>query len=144
VASLAAMRATSPEPSTESDAVVAGRAPTEVRAVRVLLSGSVAAADAALLTAGDRRSFALVGRWAGAQALVGSEPIDVCEAQTDPFALLDSELRVTGDVSGGFVGGGWVGSLPYRLAARATRERERPATWRRRAAGDGSRAATGP
>lgn len=87
----------------------------------MLLPGSVAAADAALLTVGDRRPFALVGRWAGAQALVGSEPVDVCDPDTDPFALLDSQLQVTGDVSRGFVGGGWFGALPYRLAARVER-----------------------
>ncbi|MDP9134504.1 MAG: chorismate-binding protein [Actinomycetota bacterium] len=129
MASLAAMRTASPQPSTKSDAVDA--APAEVRAVRVLLPGSVDAADAALLTAGDRRPFALVGRWAGARALVGGEPIDVCDPDADPFALLDSQLRVTGDVSCGFVGGGWVGALPYRLAARVERIDAFPA-------GDGS------
>ncbi|HEY4095751.1 MAG TPA: aminodeoxychorismate synthase component I [Baekduia sp.] len=66
---------------------------------------------------GDERPFALTGRWAGAAALVGSEPIRVAGDEEDPFALLDRQPPVTGAPEG-FVGGGWFGMLGYGLGRR--------------------------
>jgi len=67
------------------------------------------------LARGDSRPFALVGRWAGGGALVGSEPVRVAGRDEDPFALLADQDSVTGDVPGGFVGGGWFGYLGFGL-----------------------------
>jgi para-aminobenzoate synthetase / 4-amino-4-deoxychorismate lyase len=75
------------------------------------LNGSVGAADAALLVAGDERPFALVGDWAGSLAVIGSCPLRVFSDGDDPFELLD-ELP---DAEGGAVGGGWFGWLGYGL-----------------------------
>jgi para-aminobenzoate synthetase/4-amino-4-deoxychorismate lyase len=87
------------------------------RAVRIALDGTVGAADAALLVAGDERPFALVGRWAGAAALVGSEPVRVARDAEDPFSVLDEQPALTG-APDGFVGGGWFGMLGYGLGRR--------------------------
>lgn len=93
--------------------VLASAAPP--RAVRVALSGDVPAAHAAQLVRGDARPFALVGRWAGASALVGSAPVRLAQPGDDPFALLDALPRAPEDAPGGFVGGGWFGMLGYGL-----------------------------
>jgi para-aminobenzoate synthetase/4-amino-4-deoxychorismate lyase len=90
-----------------------------VRAVRVALDGVVAAERAASLVREDRRPFALVGRWAGAAAVVGSEPVRVLDpAVEDPFAVLGEQPVLGGDVPEGFVGGGWFGVLGYGLGRR--------------------------
>jgi para-aminobenzoate synthetase / 4-amino-4-deoxychorismate lyase len=90
------------------------------RALRVPLGGSVGAADAGLLVRGDERPFALSGDWAGGAALVGSEPIEVAQAEDDPFALLDRQpaLEQGGEA---VVGGGWFGYLGYALGSRLER-----------------------
>src|SRR3954470_11343817 len=88
------------------------------RAVRVALPGAVAAAHAAQLVRDDERPFALVGRWAGATAVVGSAPLRVAGNGEEPFALLDGAPPLTGDVPGGFVGGGWSGVLGSGLGRR--------------------------
>lgn len=90
------------------------------RAVRVALPGDVPAAWAGLLVRDDARPFALVGRWGGARAICGSEPLRVLDGGEDPFAALDVQPPVAGDVPDGFVGGGWFGALGYGLG----RERE--------------------
>ena len=61
----------------------------------------------------DRMPFALIGRWAGGGAILGSEPVRVVEgvAVTE---VLGAE-RV--DAPEGFVGGGWVGYFGFGLAA---------------------------
>ncbi|HMJ32369.1 MAG TPA: aminodeoxychorismate synthase component I [Baekduia sp.] len=87
------------------------------RAVRIALEGTVEPARAALLVHGDHRPFALVGRWGGAAALVGSEPVRVARDDEDPFALLDQQPALTG-APAGFVGGGWFGMLGYGLGRR--------------------------
>jgi len=101
------------------DAVPAATTPStaRARAVRVALDGDVPAAHAALLVAGDARPFALAGRWAGAAALAGSEPVRVAGPGDDPFALLD-EQPPAADAPAGFVGGGWFGALGYGLGRR--------------------------
>ena len=71
------------------------------------LDGSLSAADAALLVAGDERAFALVGEWAGSRAVAGSEPIQLAGS----FEALDQ----LPDVSGSGVGGGWFGWLGFGL-----------------------------
>jgi para-aminobenzoate synthetase / 4-amino-4-deoxychorismate lyase len=88
---------------------------TAARAVRVALPGDVPAAWAGLLVRDDERPFALVGRWAGARALCGGAPLRVLDAAEDPFAALDVQPPVAGDVPPGFVGGGWFGALGYGL-----------------------------
>ncbi|MDX6732217.1 MAG: para-aminobenzoate synthetase / 4-amino-4-deoxychorismate lyase [Baekduia sp.] len=91
--------------------------PTASRAVRIPLDGTVTAAQAGLLVRGDERPFAFTGRWAGAAALVGSEPVRVARDDEDPFALLDAQPAVDG-APDGFVGGGWFGMLGYGLGRR--------------------------
>jgi anthranilate/para-aminobenzoate synthase component I/branched-subunit amino acid aminotransferase/4-amino-4-deoxychorismate lyase len=94
-------------------------AATRVRVVRLALEGDVAAAHAGLLVRDDVRPFALVGRWAGASAIVGSEPVRVADAERDDVpALLDEQPPLDGDVPEGFVGGGWFGALGYGLGRR--------------------------
>jgi para-aminobenzoate synthetase/4-amino-4-deoxychorismate lyase len=110
---VAVARASSgPDPATE---VQRG----EVRAVRVALSGDVPAEHAGLLVADDVRPFALVGRWAGAAALAGSGPVRIADPEReDPFALLDEQPPLRGELPAGFVGGGWFGALGYGLGRR--------------------------
>ncbi|MGH2764016.1 MAG: aminodeoxychorismate synthase component I, partial [Thermoleophilaceae bacterium] len=93
--------------------------PSRARLVRVPLEGGPEAAGAALLVRDDSRPFALVGAWAGARALVGSEPLVVAAAEVDPFSLLDVQPSLEGGDQGeGAVGGGWFGFLGYGLGAR--------------------------
>jgi para-aminobenzoate synthetase/4-amino-4-deoxychorismate lyase len=61
----------------------------------------------------DERPFALVGRWAGGGAIVGSQPVRVAAPGADPFALLGELPELEGDG----VGGGWFGHLGYSLGA---------------------------
>jgi para-aminobenzoate synthetase/4-amino-4-deoxychorismate lyase len=62
----------------------------------------------------DRQPFALVGRWAGGGAVLGSEPVREADpAHDDPFELLGSLPAIDGPP--GFVGGGWFGYLGYGL-----------------------------
>ena len=63
--------------------------------------------------ADDRLPFALIGRWAGGGAVLGSEPVRVVEgtAVTD---VLDGPAVEAPD---GFVGGGWVGYFGFGLGA---------------------------
>jgi anthranilate/para-aminobenzoate synthase component I/branched-subunit amino acid aminotransferase/4-amino-4-deoxychorismate lyase len=87
--------------------------------VRVALDGDVPAAHAGLLVREDLRPFALVGRWADAAALAGGEPLRVANAEReDPFALLDEQPPLRGELPAGFVGGGWFGALGYGLGRR--------------------------
>ncbi|MGO9957283.1 MAG: chorismate-binding protein [Solirubrobacteraceae bacterium] len=86
--------------------------------------------------------FALIGRWAGGGAIVGSDPLAVADDDADPFAVLDDQPScrgipgdglagddlARGGVTGGAprerslaVGGGWFGWLGYRLGARIER-----------------------
>jgi para-aminobenzoate synthetase/4-amino-4-deoxychorismate lyase len=96
-----------------------GAASSEVRAVRIALDGDVPAERAGLLLRDDVRPFALVGRWAGAAALAGSAPLRVADPdREDPFALLDEQPPVLGELPAGFVGGGWFGALGYGLGRR--------------------------
>ena len=89
------------------------------RAVRVALDGDVPAVHAGLLVRDDERPFALVGRWAGAAALAGGAPVRVLDpVREDPFAALDEQPPVDGEVPEGFVGGGWFGLLGYGLGRR--------------------------
>jgi anthranilate/para-aminobenzoate synthase component I/branched-subunit amino acid aminotransferase/4-amino-4-deoxychorismate lyase len=94
-----------------------GKIPAIARLVRIPLEWSLSAVDGALLVRGDARPFALLGRWAGGRAIVGSEPVRAARAEEDPFALLEDRpaLEERGD---GVVGGGWFGYLSPRLARR--------------------------
>ena len=86
--------------------------------VRVPLAWTLAPERAALLVRDDERPFALIGRWAGGGALIGSEPVAVASPGDDPFALLDSQPPVTPGAAGGAVAGGWFGYLGYELGRR--------------------------
>jgi para-aminobenzoate synthetase/4-amino-4-deoxychorismate lyase len=104
-------------PTTGAPTAIA--APSAVRAVRVALAGDVPAAHAGLLMRDDTRPFALVGRWAGAAALAGGEPVRIADAdREDPFALLDEQPPLEDEIPDGFVGGGWFGVLSYGLGRR--------------------------
>jgi anthranilate/para-aminobenzoate synthase component I len=83
------------------------------------LASGLAPDQAALWLRGDTRPFALVGDWLGGGAILGSEPLAVAAADSDPFSTLDwpGETR-GGDAA---VGGGWVGWLGYGLGARIER-----------------------
>ncbi len=93
------------------------------QARRVLLPWKLAPEQAALLVRDDARPFALIGRWAGGGALIGSEPLRVARPDDDPFALLDDLPDVRADEPGALadpppVGGGWFGWLGYELGRR--------------------------
>ena len=89
------------------------------RLTRTALDWSLSAAQGALLVRDDARPFALIGRWAGGGALIGSEPVRVAGAGDDPFALLDElPRRAARERADGAVGGGWFGYLGYGLGRR--------------------------
>jgi para-aminobenzoate synthetase/4-amino-4-deoxychorismate lyase len=91
------------------------------RAVRVSLPWRLEPEQAALLVRDDDRPFALIGRWAGGGALIGSRPTRVARPEDDPFALLEDLPLIARDRDSGdavAVGGGWFGYLGYRLAGR--------------------------
>jgi para-aminobenzoate synthetase/4-amino-4-deoxychorismate lyase len=93
-----------------------------VRLVRVELESGLTPVAAVRRLRGDARPFALVGRWAGAAALLGSEPVRIAEAGDDPFDLLDSLPGVERDTEpDDAVGGGWFGYLGYSLGDRLER-----------------------
>src|SRR5450432_1213322 len=69
--------------------------PPRLKLVRVPLRWTLAPERAALLVRQDTRPFALIGRWAGGGALIGSEPIRVASPDEDPFAVLDDQPTVT-------------------------------------------------
>ncbi len=47
------------------------------------------------------RPFALLGRWAGGGALIGSEPVEVASDDDDPFALLDDSAAAQDELRSG-------------------------------------------
>ena len=92
------------------------------------LPGSVAHGHEALLVREDPGAFALVGKWAGARALVGSCPVRRAPDSADAFATLADAGPVPSDAPPGFVGGGWFGYLGYALSdGPARRPRRLPA-----------------
>src|SRR5579862_3567641 len=77
-------------------------------AVRIPLGWELAPAQGALLVRDDPFPFALIGRWAGGGAVIGSAPVRVASPVEDPFDLLDEQPVVAaGDPP--VVGGGWFG-----------------------------------
>ncbi len=101
--------------------------PTEALSpFRVPLGGSTAPGSEALLVAGDADPFALLGRWAGGGAIVGSEPVRLAVPGDDPFVLLADAGVAPDGAPPGFVGGGWFGYLGFGLGERLGR----PATTR--------------
>jgi para-aminobenzoate synthetase/4-amino-4-deoxychorismate lyase len=97
-------------------------------ALREALEGSIAPGHEALLVREDPDAFALVGRWAGGAALVGSRPIRRVLPDADPFAALADSGQGPADAPEGFVGGGWFGYLGYALTeGPAHRPRHLPA-----------------
>ena len=57
------------------------------------LAGDVAPGRAVLLVCDDAEPFALVGEWAGATAIVGSEPVRTWTG-ADPLAAFDEQPQV--------------------------------------------------
>ena len=64
------------------------------RVKRIELGWDVSEIAVARLVRDDARPFALIGRWAGGGALIGSEPIRFATDADDPFALLDEHPLV--------------------------------------------------
>jgi para-aminobenzoate synthetase/4-amino-4-deoxychorismate lyase len=91
-----------------------GPACDRFRPYRVALPGTVRSGHEALLVRGEERPFALVGRWAGSRALVGSQPVWSAPPSADPLALL-AHGRAAARAPKGFVGGGWFGYLGFAL-----------------------------
>jgi para-aminobenzoate synthetase/4-amino-4-deoxychorismate lyase len=95
--------------------------PPGLKLVKVPLQWTLTPERAALLVRQDSRPFALLGRWAGGGALIGSEPVRVASRDEDPFAVLDDQpslpenQRHSGTDA---VGGGWFGYLGYELGRR--------------------------
>lgn len=82
--------------------------------------------QAALLVRDTERPFALIGRWAGGGALIGSEPVAVAPDDADPFAMLEALPEVAGrqqtdSAADAVIGGGWFGYLGYNLGAKIER-----------------------
>ncbi len=80
--------------------------------VRVSLGRGLSVAEVVRAVREDVRPFALVGRWAGSRAIVGSGPVEVVEGP--------DVLDVLGEGGGGDglgVGGGWFGYLGFGLGA---------------------------
>ena len=69
---------------------------------------------------GDLRPFALIGKWAGGGAVIGSAPLRVAHPNDDPFELLNQLPTVKAAVNGA-VGGGWVGYLGFQLGSQVER-----------------------
>src|SRR4051794_2107575 len=93
-----------------------GPYPAGVPPVRVPLECSLTAAQAVLAPRGAAHPFALVGAWAGVEAILGCEPL---RPASDPFAALASPPAARGH--GVIVGGGWFGTWGYRLGRRIER-----------------------
>ncbi|MDQ3741662.1 MAG: aminodeoxychorismate synthase component I, partial [Actinomycetota bacterium] len=72
------------------------------------LDGDVPPSRGALLVCGDRAPFALVGRWAGSRAIVGSEPVRPAGEEGAPGGGPEGAAH-------GAVGGGWFGVLGFQL-----------------------------
>src|SRR5438270_12821441 len=123
-------RASDAPVATSPDSSALVRAEGAVRLVRLPLDWTLLPELAALLVRDDAHPFALIGRWAGGGALIGSEPVRTATADEDPFELLDDQVPVrrgsgatvdkqlgaaAGDVHPGAVAGGWFGWLGYTL-----------------------------
>lgn len=83
--------------------------------VRVALEWTTTPQQAALLVREDPVPFALIGRWAGGGAVIGSAPVRIAPESEDPFALLDDQPWIAAR-DPRLVGGGWFGWLGYPLA----------------------------
>ena len=76
-----------------------------VRLFRTVLPTKLAPQQVIRCFRDDPWPFALVGRWAGGGALVGSEPVRVADDHEDPFQVI-TELPLVEGVVQGTVGGG--------------------------------------
>lgn len=92
--------------------------------VRIPLGWRLPPERAALLLRDDPYPFALIGRWAGGGAIIGSAPVRLAAGDEDPFTLLDEQplVEVAGHRATATpatpVGGGWFGWLGYPLGRR--------------------------
>lgn len=101
--------------------------PCELLRVRLPWAG-IEPEQVALRLRGQTHAFALIGRWAGGGALIGTDPVAVAPPDADPFRLIENVPAVS-DAAGcgrrdqpvGAVGGGWFGYLGYGLGSRIER-----------------------
>ncbi len=83
--------------------------------VRSQIESGLTPQEVLLALRAENRPFALVGRWAGGGAIVGSEPTHRVEDHEDPFAPFSESAP--GGADDDAVGGGWFGHLSYGLGA---------------------------
>ena len=93
------------------------------RVIREALAGDLPPQQAVLALRNDESPFALVGDWAGVDAVLGSAPAREARGEQDPFATLDDLPQPEGDevAAGARIGGGWFGWLGYALGGRVER-----------------------
>ncbi len=93
------------------------------RLERTELHWKLAPERAALLVREDERGFALIGKWAGGGALIGSEPVRVAATEEDPLSVMSDQPALDGvpGAESGAVGGGWFGYLGYAVGRRVER-----------------------
>jgi para-aminobenzoate synthetase/4-amino-4-deoxychorismate lyase len=84
--------------------------------VRRELPGGLSPAAVLALLRRDPHPFALTGRWAGCEAVLGSRPVAVAAAPGDLDQILGGRCSPAGGQ--GHFAGGWVGYLGYGLAGR--------------------------
>ena len=85
---------------------------------RTKLDWTLVPEQAVALVRDDEQAFALIGKWAGGGALIGSEPVRTAAPGDDPLSLMSDQPTVDGgsDNEPGAVGGGWFGYLGYQVA----------------------------
>jgi para-aminobenzoate synthetase / 4-amino-4-deoxychorismate lyase len=89
-----------------------------VQLTRRRLDVQLSPSDVLLALREDAAPFALMGRWLGSRALVGSRPLVVHEGSEAPFDAI-SGAGVPG--AAGAVGGGWVGYLGFGVGCEIER-----------------------
>lgn len=94
----------------------AGPLPLSVRAVRFSLESRLTPIQVLRAARSDPYPVAMLGRWAGGGALIGSDPLAVPGAHEDPFAIVDIQPGVF-DAQPDTVAGGWIGYLGYGLGS---------------------------
>ena len=86
-----------------------------MRAFRVELDSRLAPEEAVAWLRGDAHPFALSGEWLGGLTLLGSHPLEVADADRDPFSAIENQPAINAGEA--VVGGGWVGWLGYGLGS---------------------------
>lgn len=87
--------------------------PASVHVWRVPLGTELSPEEALLAIRKQPWPFALVGRWAGGGAILGSCPLTLAGPDEDPLELLERLPTLQQRPAEGFVGGGWFGWIGY-------------------------------